>query len=204
MQQLFQATPDRSFSSPTLPEEETMSRIVAIDPATTQGKTRENLDAVGKMLGGVPNMFRVAANAPAALESLVALFGATAHGTLRAPVREAIALAVAEFNRCDYCLSAHSALGRGAGLTDEQMAKARKSASSDPKIAAILGFVRTTLVERGQAGESAIANLRKAGLGDGEILEVITNVALNVFTNYLNIAVDTDIDFPAVRAGQGL
>ena len=177
-----------------------MSRIAALDPATTQGKTRETLDAVHRMLGATPNMFRVAAQSPSVLTGLVGLFGAVSAGTLKPGVREAIALTVAEANGCDYCLSAHSALGKGAGLSEAEMTQARDASAADPKTAAILRFARAVVLERGRVNESGLSALRAAGASDAEALEVIANVALNVFTNYLNIAADTDIDFPVVRA----
>ena len=177
-----------------------MSRIAAIETENAQGKTAELLAAVKKMLGGTPNMFRTAAQAPAALEALVALFGATAHGALRPKVREAIALAVAEANGCDYCLSAHSALGTGAGLTAGELTDARAASAQDPKTNAILQFAKALVLARGQVGQGALNAVRNAGVSDPEVLEVVTNVALNVFTNYLNIVADTEIDFPVVRA----
>lgn len=90
----------------------------------------------------------MAANAPAALEAMVGLFGATAKGKLGARTREAIALTVAEANGCDYCLSAHSVLGKGAGLAPEDIDRARDATSSDPKTAATLRFARSIVAER--------------------------------------------------------
>lgn len=177
-----------------------MSKILPIDPSQAQPKSAELLAGVAKMMGATPNLFKIAAHAPSALESMVAQFGAAAHGRLPAKTREAIALAVAEANGCDYCLLAHTALGKGAGLSDGEMTAARGGEASDPKLAAILGFARSLVKERGRAPDASLALMRNAGVTDGEILEVIANVALNVFTNYVNIALDTEIDFPVVRA----
>lgn len=102
-----------------------MSRIPAIDPARADAKAQPLLDAVNKSLGVTPNLFRVAANSAAALEGLLDLNGALAKGRLDARTRETIALAVAEANGCDYCLSAHSVLGAGAGLSEADIAAAR-------------------------------------------------------------------------------
>ncbi len=180
-----------------------MSRIPAIDPDQTEGKTRETLGAVHKMLGGfTPNLFKVAAGAPAVLDGLVGLSGSLGRGTLKASVREAIALTVAESNGCDYCLSAHTVLGKGAGLSELDIAQARDASAADPKTAAILRFARTTVMERGRVTDGAIAALRQAGVSDAEALEVVANVALNVLTNYLNLAADTEIDFPVIRANR--
>jgi uncharacterized peroxidase-related enzyme len=178
-----------------------MSKLDIIDPARTEGKTADLLAAVRKMLGTTPNMFRLTANAPAALESMVAQFAATAHCKLPAKAREAIALTVAEFNGCDYCLSAHTALGKGAGLSENELRRARAADASDPKLRAMLVFARTLVAERGKASPEMLEGLRRAGITDQEVVEVIANVALNVFTNYVNIALGTDIDFPIVRAG---
>ena len=177
-----------------------MSRIAAVDPAQTNGKTREILGAVNTMLGVTPNLFRVAAQAPSVLEGLVGLSGATAKGTLGPKTREAIALTVAEANGCDYCLSAHSVLGKGAGLDEQAIDRARDASASDPKTAAILRFARAVVAERGRVPESELASLRSAGVNDAEALEIVANVVLNVFTNYINLVAGTEIDFPVVRA----
>jgi uncharacterized peroxidase-related enzyme len=156
------------------------------------------LDGVKKGLGVVPNLFRVAAQSPAALESLVALFGATGKGSFNAKTREAIALAVSEANGCDYCLSAHTALGKHAGLADDAIASAREARSDDARQQAILGLGRAIVDHRGRATK-ALEEARRAGLSDGEIVEIVANVALTTFTNYLNELAETEIDFPVVH-----
>jgi uncharacterized peroxidase-related enzyme len=177
-----------------------MSRIPAIDPAAAQGKAKDLLDAVHKALGVTPNMFRVAAQSPAALEGLIGLNGAVQRGKLGPKVREQIALALAESNGCDYCLSAHSYLGKHAGLSDADLAQARQARAADPKAAAALRFAAKLVEHRGHVTDSDFAEVRRAGFADGEIVEIVAATVLNIFTNYLNIAADTDIDFPVVRA----
>jgi uncharacterized peroxidase-related enzyme len=176
------------------------SRIQAIDPNTTEGKTKELLHGVNKMLGGTPNLFRVTANAPAALEALVGMFGSLSKGRLNARTREAIALAVAEANGCDYCLSAHTALGKGAGLSQEDIDRARDAAAADPKTASVLRFARTIVAQRGKIAPADLDTFRRAGGTDTEAIEIVAHVVLNVFTNYVNLVADTDIDFPVVRS----
>ncbi len=173
-----------------------MLRIAALDPNQATGKTREMLDGVQAMLGATPNLFRTAARAPLALEAMIALVGATAHGTLRPRVREAIALTVAEANGCDYCLAAHGVLGKGAGLADSDIESARAADASDPKTAAILRFARGLVVRRGATADADLDALRAAGVTDEEAIEIVTNVVLNIFTNYVNLVASTDIDFP--------
>jgi uncharacterized peroxidase-related enzyme len=174
-----------------------MSRIPAVDSASTTNPVKSLLDGVQKGLGATPNMFKVAANSPSVLEALVSFFGAVGKGHLNAKTREAIALTVSEIDGCDYCLSAHSAFGKGAGLTDADLDQARSGAASDPKLAATLAFARRIVEKRGHLDED-LAAIRRAGLSDAEILEVIANVGLTTFTNYLNDVTGTDIDFPRV------
>jgi uncharacterized peroxidase-related enzyme len=178
-----------------------MSRIAPLDLADARGPVRDLLTGVEKMLGAVPNMFRVAARAPAALEALVGLFAASSHGTLSASDREVIAVAVAEANGCDYCLSAHTALGQRARLSNQQLEAARRGISADGRVGAMLSLAGRIVANRGRLDESDLVAARGVGLTDPEILEVVTNVALNLFTNYLNLVADTEIDFPVVRAG---
>lgn len=181
-----------------------MSRIPALDPASAQGKAKELLDAVQKSFGTVPNVFRLAAQSPAALEGLLSLNGAVAHGSLGPKVREQIALAVAETNRCDYCLSAHTFLGKRAGLSDADIARARQGRAADLKADAAVRLSQRLLESRGHPSDAELAAARRAGLEDGEIVEVVAITALNVLTNTLNRVAETDIDFPVVRSGIGV
>jgi uncharacterized peroxidase-related enzyme len=185
-------------SDRTHQQEITMSRILAVEPSTATGVVKTMLDGVQKGLGVTPNLFRVAAQSPSVLEALTSLFGATSKGRLNAKTREAIALTVSELNACDYCLSAHSALGKGAGLSEGDLDKARNAKADDERLAATLAFARTVTEKRGRASEHDVEAMRRAGLGDAEILEVVANVALTTFTNYLNEVAKTEIDFPIV------
>jgi uncharacterized peroxidase-related enzyme len=179
-----------------------MSNIAALASAETTPEVQAVLSAVHSSLGIVPNLFRVAANSPAALNALVGLNGALAKGSLRVKVRESIALAVAQENGCDYCLSAHTALGKGAGLGDADIAAARAGKSANSHSEAILALAGEIVRQRGAVGSDALTRARASGVSDAEIVEIVAHVALNVFTNYLNIAADTDIDFPIVRASE--
>jgi uncharacterized peroxidase-related enzyme len=177
-----------------------MSRIVPVDPATTSGKTRDLLAGVQKSLGAIPNLYRVIAQSPASLEGVLSLTGALARGRLGPRLREQIALAVAEENGCDYCLSAHTALGRGLQISDAELASARLGRASDPRDDAALRFVQRVMERRGRVGDADLEEVRRAGFDDGQVVELVANAVLNVFTNYLNQVAETEIDFPVVRA----
>ena len=158
------------------------------------------LDAVKRQLGVIPNLYRVVANSPAALAALTGLGGALGK-TLDVRRRERIAIAVAEVNGCDYCLSAHSYLALNlAKLPAEEVELARQGASHDAKADAAVGFAAKVARARGHVRDADLAAVRAAGYSDAEIVEIVALVAENVFTNFVNSVADTEIDFPVVRA----
>lgn len=175
-----------------------MTRIPALDPQAATGKSKTLLDAVQKKLGRVPNLMRTLAQAPAALDGYLALSGALAAGSLDAKVREQIALTVAEANLCDYCLSAHTAIGGMVGLSSDEVAAARQATAGNARTNAILKLARSIVVNRGEIADSELATARAAGVSDGEIVETTVHVALNILTNYVNHVADTVVDFPPV------
>jgi uncharacterized peroxidase-related enzyme len=160
------------------------------------------LDAVHKQLGVVPNMFRLIARSPAALLGFTANSGALGKA-LDAKTRERIAIAVAQVNGCNYCLSAHTYLGLNlAKISPEEIALNRKGGSGDAKANAAVSFAVKIVRERGHVTEADIKAVRDAGFTDGQIVEIVAVTAENVFTNLLNVAADTDIDFPVVRSNE--
>jgi uncharacterized peroxidase-related enzyme len=175
-----------------------MSRLQSIDPSIATGKAKELLDAVKGKLGIVPNMTRVMATSPVVLESYLNFSGALAGGLLDAKTREELALLTAQENICDYCLSAHTAIGKMVGLKKEEIIASRQGNGNNPKTTAALTLAKQVLDAKGQITEAELAVVREAGFSDGEIAEIIAHVALNVFTNYFNIATDVEIDFPRV------
>ncbi|WP_417676800.1 carboxymuconolactone decarboxylase family protein [Roseibium sp.] len=159
------------------------------------------LEGVKNLLGSVPNLFRLTANSPAALEGYLGLNGALASGTLNPQTRERIALAVAEINGCDYCLSAHTYLAKNLAKLDEaEIAANRDGSSNDPRADAAVRFAVKLVRERGRVSETDVSAVKMAGYSEAEIVEIVAHVALNTLTNYLNEAFDTPIDFPVVNS----
>jgi len=179
-----------------------MSRIstpatIEAAPATSQPL----LQAVKKQLGIAPNLFRLVAVSPAALEGYVSLSGALGKGDLPAATRERIALAVAEINGCDYCLSAHTYLARNVAKLDEAEITANRSgASNDPKADAAVRFAAKVTKLRGHVSTEDFAAVKAAGYTDAQVIEIVQHVALNTWTNYINSVSETEIDFPVVQA----
>lgn len=175
-------------------------RIPTIPTTTTDAKVVPLYAAVKGALGMVPNLMQVLGNSPAALNGYLSFSGALAAGVLPAAVRERIALLVAETNGCEYCLAAHSALGKRAGLDVAEAQRARLGTSQDAFSNAALALARRVLQERGKIDDADLAAARKAGLDQAAIVEVVAHVALNVLTNYTNNVAQTTVDFPAAPA----
>ena len=175
-----------------------MSRLQAINPDQATGQGQRLLHGVQNKLGFVPNIMRTMANSPAVLQGYLDFSSALSKGTLSPKFREQIALAVSEINDCQYCLAAHSAIGRTVGLSEEAIEDSRRGESPDTKEATALAFTRHVVLNRGWVTDEEVAKLRKAGFTEGAIVELIANISLILFTNYFNHVAETEVDFPAV------
>lgn len=180
-----------------------MTRIDPIDPTRATGKAQQLLTGVQSKFGMVPNQLATMANSPAVLDAYLKFSSTLGAGELSNKTREQIALAVGQANGCNYCLSAHSALGKMVGLTVEQVRDARRATADDAKSAAILTFASQIVEKRGRVSDQDIAVLRDAGVSEAEITEVVANTALNMFTNYFSHVADSDIDFPLAEQLEG-
>lgn len=174
-----------------------MSRV-SIQPQAVPAASQPLLDQIQQAFGATPNMFKAVSNSPAALQSMWGFFGALGKGTLGARLGEQLAVAIANANRCEYCLAAHTVLGQNAGATGADMAAAQVGRSDDPRTAAALAFALKVVGQRAQVDDADFTNLRTAGFDDGQIVEIMAHVALNLFTNFINVALDVPVDFPRV------
>ena len=121
-----------------------------------------------------------------------AMFAATSLG---------IALAVAQVNGCNYCLSAHTYMGKNlAKLSEAEIAANRHGGSLDPKADAAVRFATRVAQERGHISDADLQAVRMAGYDDAQIVEIVQHVALNTWTNYINEVAKTEIDFPVAQA----
>lgn len=176
-----------------------MSRINPLTPDAVAGETKERFAQVQQKLGRVPNLMQTLGHSAAALSGYLSLNDALSRGDLSAKDRERIALAVAEYNGCGYCLAAHSAIGKMVGLNPNQIIESRRGQASDSKAAALLRFVHRVLESNGQIDDADLDGFRAAGYSDGEVAEVIAHISLSVLTNFFNNVAKTEIDFPAVE-----
>ena len=176
-----------------------MARIQPVDPADASGDAKVLLDGVQSALGVVPNIFATLVHSPKVLEGFLALNTSLGQGLLPAALREQIALTIAGANGCDYCASAHTAIGKGAGVSTEELSSSLQGQSADTRTQAALTFVKKAVTARGWVDNADLQALRDAGYSDGEVVEIVAHIGINLLTNYFNHIVGTDIDFPVVR-----
>lgn len=176
-----------------------MSRITTITDDIAQEPQKELFAAIQSKLGMVPNFLRVFANSPDALKAFLGLHHIAESGTLSPETRERIALTLAQKNACEYCLSAHTAIGRKAGLNADEIQSNRAGSSQDAKAAVAVKFSRSLVEHMGEVTTAELQEMRNAGFSEAEIVEVITHTGMNVLTNMLGKASRVDIDFPQVE-----
>lgn len=176
-----------------------MARIQPVNRNEASEQVAQTLDAVKAKIGVVPNSFATFAQSPAVLNAYLAFSQALSQGILNPKQREVIALAIGQTNNCQYCVSAHTLLGKGAGLTPDELKAARQGISSDPLNDALAKLAIKVVKQRGVLSDAELNEARSQGVSDALIVEVIAQVALNTLTNYTNHIAATDIDFPVVE-----
>jgi uncharacterized peroxidase-related enzyme len=177
-------------------ESRDQNRIQPVDPARATGAITRLFAEIRAKFALVPNLFRVLANAPAALEGLMGLSAALARGALDEKTREQLALAIAESNLCAYCLSGHTVMAAKIGLSRVEIDDAIRASAADARTDAVLKLARSIVVQRGELTDADLRRARAGGLSDGEIVETVANVALNIFENYMSHVARVPIDFP--------
>ena len=176
-----------------------MPRLNVVDPTTATGAAREIFE--GPLAGKHINIFKGFANSPATLKGLLGLKGGLGEGTLTPVEGEIIALIVGESNNCEYCVAAHTTIGKSIGLTEDQTVAARNGDSlGEAKLDSFATFVRSLHEKRGFVADEDLETVRAAGYDDGAIVEIIGHYALNTLTNVFNHVNETEVDFPAVPA----
>lgn len=178
-----------------------MSRLT---PIQTNGHTLElkrSFKIAPLKLEKASRFLQVMANSPAAFRAYILADEALAHGRLTRRQRKQVALAVAEINGSTYSLSAHYAAGKRLGLTHHEMQLARNATAADPKAERMLRFTQAVVLQRGDISDEDFQALVKAGFTDAQIIEIVANIALNIFSNYFNSVARTEVDFPVLQPG---
>ena len=176
-----------------------MSYNPLIEPSTTTGEHSQTFQQIQGAFGTVPNMFKAIGQSSAALESMWTSFVALGKGQINSQLGEQVAVFIANVNRCEYCLAAHTLLGQNAGLSSDQIKAAQAGRSDDARTQAALDFAAKIVKQRAQLSEQDVAQVKQAGFSDAEVAELVAHVALNIFTNYTNVALAVPVDFPHVQ-----
>lgn len=175
-----------------------MARIAPTTIENAPESTKATLQGIKGKLGMVPNLLATLGQSPAALNSYMKQKEALATGTLGDKFGESLAIAIANFSKCGYCASAHNAIGKMVGVSEEERELNRNGRSSDPKTQVAIDLARAIVENRGFVGDDALEAARTE-LSEPEILEVVTITVFNLFTNYMNHVIETENDFPAVE-----
>lgn len=176
-----------------------MSNLPILEPAQASASAKPLLEGVQRNLGVLPNMFKALANSPAALGAYLGFAGGIAKSRLSPKLREHVALTVAGINACTYCASAHTVIAKSLGIDAAEARNNLLGKSADPKVTAALGFARNLITKRGRLAATDFQAVKTAGFSDEEIVEIIAQTALSIFTNYFNLAAGTELDFPKVE-----
>lgn len=174
-----------------------MPRIQLVPKDTGDPAVAKLLSSIEKTTGSVPNLIATMANSAPVANAYINFTKLLSGGELPARQREQIALTVGEANQCNYCLAAHSLMAKGTGLSDQQIVDARRGEASDSREKAALVFAMRIIEDRGIVSERDFEAIQDAGYTDGQIVEIVANVAVNIFTNYFNHIAGTEVDFPA-------
>ena len=155
-----------------------MPRLQPMNKDTADSATAGLLKTVEKRLGTVPNIVAAMANSPAVANAYLGFSQSLSTGSLPPRLREQIALVVGETNHCGYCVAAHTALGKGAGLSEQETCDARRAVAADEKELVALEFARKIVEDRGIVSDDDVQSVRQVGYTDGEIAEIVANVAV--------------------------
>ena len=174
--------------------------MALIDPVKLEAATDDQkkvLDGIQAKMGKIPNSYATMAHSPTTLHAMLAYGMGLKKGVLTPKEIESIALAVGQNNACDYCVAAHTVIGKMAGLTEQETIEARQGISQDPKMDALLELAVEISEKKGRPLGKVVEAFKAAGYSDGALIEVIAWVAYNAFTNYFNHIAQTESDFPA-------
>lgn len=174
-----------------------MAKINVPTKEEVSEQNQQIFDQVEAKVGFVPNLYATIAHSDAALGAYLGFNDATTKGSLSAKEREAISLVVSQVNSCNYCLSAHTAIAKMNGFTDEEAAALRKAESDDTKLAALTALAKEVTVTRGRPSEESVKDFFNAGYDKGSLIDVILTVGDTTITNLVNNVTRIPIDFPA-------
>ena len=172
--------------------------VIAVEQA--DGRVRELYAGLKAAIGAVPNIYRGVANSPAALEILFGMGAKLREGGLSGAQTEAVKLIVAQTYGCNYCLAAHTLVGKKSGLSEADTLAIRRGTIADPGLSALVRFVNVAIQPAGRVSDDDLNAIRRAGFSDAQITDILMVLAQTVFTTLFNRVNRTELDFPAAPA----
>lgn len=176
-----------------------MPRLKTITPDQASGDVKAIYDDLKQKKGKVFNIFQGMGNSAAALNAYLSMNGALAKGELSPEDREVVYLTVSQTNGCHYCLSAHTMVAKGAGMSEDQILSIRKMSPQSEKHAALGKFITRVMETKGFVDDADVKAVQDAGYSDGQIAESIAFIGLATYSNLFNHVYDTELDFPSAE-----
>ena len=182
------------------PKTNTMQRIIALDPQSATGESKETFDAIKSQFGMVPNMMRTMGHSNAVLAGMLSFSNALSAGSIDHVLREQIALLVANITGCEYCNTSHSYVSEKILKMDaETINLAKEGRALDMKSNAALQFVNSLVSSGGNITDEEFSRLIEAGFTEQAICEIIAHTGFNIFTNYFCKTMKVKPEFPISR-----
>lgn len=173
-----------------------MNKLQVLTRDQAEPTVRAIFDDLKSKVGMVPNIYAVIGNSANALESYLAFSSAQAKGSFNAKEREAVSLAVSEFNGCTYCLAAHTAIAKMNGFTEEETLELRAGSARDPKLGALTRLAISLVKNRGKANSDFVTDFFAAGYTESALVDLIALVTERNFANYIGRLSGVPVDFP--------
>jgi len=159
------------------------------------------LESVQKKMGQIPNLYATIGYSSSALKAMLETEAALSHdSSFTAKEREAINLIVSQVNNCDYCLAAHTMLGKMRGFSEEDTIAIRKAEYADAKLDSVIKLAQSIANNKGAADDPALQNFFEAGFDEKALIELTALIVLRSFTNYVFANTQIPIDFPVAAA----
>lgn len=171
-------------------------------PTTEQlnEKSQAILAQLKKQLGVIPNLYATIGYSSDTLETYLGFNGNAGKSTFTGKEIEAIKLAVSEANACQYCLAAHTALGKMAGFTETETQELRAGTIADPRLRAITQLAGNIAQNQGKAAEHLKDAFFAQGFDEKALIDLIATITAVTFTNYVHGTTAVPVDFPRAKA----
>ena len=176
-----------------------MSKIQVPTKNQVDTQSQKIFDELNNKLGMVPNLYATIGYSSNALAAYLAFSSAQVNGSFNAKEREAVSLAVSEANGCNYCLAAHTAIGKMNGFSDEETLALRDGSIEDTKLQVLTRLAISITENRGQADPALLQDFFDLGYDEKALVDLVALVTDKVFTNFIGRLTGIPIDFPEAQ-----